>query len=45
MLPLHHRDPFNRMLIAQTQIEDMMLVSADSTFNQYDVSILWAANP
>lgn len=43
-LPLHHRDPFDRMLIAQTQIEDMMLVSADSTFNQYDVSILWAAN-
>ncbi len=43
-LPLHHRDPFDRMLIAQTQMEDMMLVSADSMFNQYDVSILWAAS-
>lgn len=44
-LPLHHRDPFDRMLIAQAQIEDMTLVSADSIFNQYsDVSILWAGD-
>jgi PIN domain nuclease of toxin-antitoxin system len=43
-LPLHHRDPFDRMLIAQTQLEDMTLVSADSTFNQYEVSLLWAAS-
>ncbi|NEP11922.1 MAG: type II toxin-antitoxin system VapC family toxin [Symploca sp. SIO2C1] len=44
VLPLHHRDPFDRMLIAQAQIEDMMLVSADSIFNQYEVSLLWAAS-
>ncbi|WP_425445549.1 type II toxin-antitoxin system VapC family toxin [Tychonema bourrellyi] len=44
-LPLHHRDPFDRMLIAQAQIEDMTLVSADSMFKQYsDITILWAAN-
>jgi len=43
-LPLHHRDPFDRMLIAQAQVEDMILVSADSTFNQYEVSLLWAAS-
>jgi PIN domain nuclease of toxin-antitoxin system len=42
-LPLHHRDPFDRMLIAQAQIEEMMLVSADSMFNKYDISLLWAA--
>lgn len=42
-LPLHHRDPFDRMLIAQAQIEDMTLVSADSMFNKYDISLLWAA--
>lgn len=42
-LPLHHRDPFDRMLIAQAQIEDMTLVSADLAFNQYEVSLLWAA--
>lgn len=44
MLPLHHRDPFDRMLVAQAQIEDMMLVSADPMFRLYDVSLLWAAN-
>lgn len=43
-LPLHHRDPFDRMLIAQAQIEHMTLVSADSMFSQYDVPILWAAS-
>jgi PIN domain nuclease of toxin-antitoxin system len=44
-LPLHHRDPFDRMLIAQAQLEDMTVVSADATFRQYsDVSIIWAAN-
>ncbi|MFB2773533.1 type II toxin-antitoxin system VapC family toxin [Pelatocladus sp. BLCC-F211] len=44
-LPLYHRDPFDRMLIAQAQSEDMTLVSADSIFKKYsDVSILWAAN-
>jgi len=44
-LPLHHRDPFDRMLIAQAQIEEMTLVSADSMFKQYsDISLLWAAN-
>ncbi|MEH2150063.1 type II toxin-antitoxin system VapC family toxin [Nostoc sp.] len=42
-LPLHHRDPFDRMLIAQAQIEEMTLVSADSMFNKYDISLLWAA--
>ncbi len=43
-LPLHHRDLFDRMLIAQAQVEEMTLVSADSTFNQHEVSLLWAAS-
>jgi PIN domain nuclease of toxin-antitoxin system len=44
-LPLHHRDPFDRILIAQAQIEDMTLVSADAIFGKYnDVSILRASN-
>lgn len=44
-LPLHHRDPFDRMLIAQAQSENITLVSADVIFRQYnDVSILWATN-
>ncbi len=43
-LPLFHRDPFDRMLIAQSQLEAMTLVSADSMFNKYDVSVIWAAS-
>ncbi len=44
-LPLHHRDPFDRMLIAQVQAENLTLVRADAMFRQYnDFSILWAAN-
>jgi len=44
-LPLHHRDPFDRMLIAQAQLEDITLVSADAIFRQYNnVAIVWAAN-
>ncbi|OYD98579.1 PIN domain nuclease [Nostoc sp. 'Peltigera membranacea cyanobiont' 213] len=42
-LPLHHRDPFDRMLIAQAQIEEMTLVSSDSMFKKYDISLIWAA--
>lgn len=43
-LPLHHRDPFDRMLIAQAQVEGITLVSADAMLDQYEVSLLWAAN-
>jgi PIN domain nuclease of toxin-antitoxin system len=44
-LPLHHRDPFDRMLIAQAQMESMILVTADSMFKEYqDTTIFWAGN-
>lgn len=44
-LPLHHRDPFDRMLIAQAQLEAITLVTADAMFKQYsDILILWASN-
>lgn len=36
-LPAHHRDPFDRMLIAQARIEDLTIVSRDATFDRYDV--------
>ena len=36
-LPLHHRDPFDRMLIAQARSETMVLLTADSAFRRYDV--------
>ena len=40
-LPDHHRDPFDRMLIAQALVEGMTLVSADAKFAPYPVPILW----
>jgi PIN domain nuclease of toxin-antitoxin system len=40
-LPLHHRDPFDRMLIAQAQVEDAVLISADPAVRAYDVRVEW----
>jgi PIN domain nuclease of toxin-antitoxin system len=40
-LPDHHRDPFDRILMAQTLVEGMTLVSADAKFAPYSVPILW----
>lgn len=40
-LPLHHRDPFDRLLIAQAREEGMALVSRDEAFRAYDVARLW----
>lgn len=39
-LPAHHRDPFDRMLVAQAQAEDLTLVSRDRAFEQYEVDLL-----
>ena len=41
-LPLIHRDPFDRMLIAQAQVEDLTLVTRDSEIPKYDVAVLVA---
>lgn len=40
-LPWHHRDPFDRLLIAQAQTLKLPIVSNDQRFNQYDVELLW----
>lgn len=40
-LPWHHRDPFDRLLVAQASIEDHALVSADSRIASYDVDVVW----
>ncbi|MBL4760168.1 MAG: type II toxin-antitoxin system VapC family toxin [Mariprofundaceae bacterium] len=40
-LPSHHRDPFDRMLIAQAQCEQLQLISVDAYFSDYDVDVLW----
>ena len=39
-LPLHHRDPFDRMLVAQARLEGMTLATADATLASYDVPLL-----
>jgi PIN domain nuclease of toxin-antitoxin system len=41
-LPPHHRDPFDRMLVAQAQAEGLTLVTHDRLLAPYDVEILWA---
>jgi PIN domain nuclease of toxin-antitoxin system len=41
-LPPHHRDPFDRLLIAQAQLERMPLLTADRALAPYDVRIRWA---
>ena len=40
-LPFHHRDPFDRMLIATAQCEGLTLLTADSHIGKYDISTLW----
>ena len=40
-LPAHHRDPFDRMLIAQARLERVALLSADEEFDAYEVDRIW----
>ncbi|MGD0041555.1 MAG: type II toxin-antitoxin system VapC family toxin [Isosphaeraceae bacterium] len=40
-LPDHHRDPFDRMLISQSQIEGIILMSGDTKLAPYGIPILW----
>jgi len=40
-LPLHHRDPFDRMLIAQALEEGLPIVTADPLFARYPVEVIW----
>lgn len=40
-LPFHHRDPFDRLLIAQSIVENVPLVSADGTFDEYSIDRIW----
>lgn len=41
LLPFHHRDPFDRLLIAQAQVEGWPLVSVDAVFDFYSVQREW----
>lgn len=41
-LPHHHRDPFDRLLIAQAKLEGWPIVTADQQFEAYDVKLIRA---
>ena len=43
-LPLHHRDPFDRLLVAQARAENMAIVSSDSLLDDYGVRRIWGAD-
>ena len=40
-MPLHHRDPFDRLLVAQAKVEQMTLVSVDDKLDAYGIDRLW----
>ncbi|MDD5037623.1 MAG: type II toxin-antitoxin system VapC family toxin [Methylococcaceae bacterium] len=42
-LPWHHRDPFDRLIIAQALVENMAVVSSDQIFDQYGIKRLWCS--
>jgi PIN domain nuclease of toxin-antitoxin system len=39
-LPMHHRDPFDRLLISQARLEGLTILTADRRFSAYDVSVI-----
>ena len=40
-LPFHHRDPFDRLLVAQAMVEGFALLSIDSALDSYDITRIW----
>jgi PIN domain nuclease of toxin-antitoxin system len=40
-LPFHHRDPFDRLIVAQAMTEGMTIISKDELFDDYEVTRLW----
>lgn len=40
-LPMHHRDPFDRLLLAQAKVEEMTIITCDQDMPKYGVALLW----
>ncbi|MDJ0766422.1 MAG: type II toxin-antitoxin system VapC family toxin [Myxococcota bacterium] len=40
-LPLHHRDPFDRLLIAQARVANLPILTADRDFASYEIAVTW----
>ncbi len=44
-LPLYHKDPFDRLIIAQSLVENLTIISKDSAFDAYAIKKLWQIDP
>ena len=40
-LEFHHRDPFDRLIVAQSKLEDMKIVTRDKNFQKYNAKVIW----
>jgi len=40
-LPFHHKDPFDRLILIQAELENLKLASADNVFGYYDIDLFW----
>ena len=40
-LPFHHRDPFDRLIIAQSMVEDIPIITSDGAFDHYPIARIW----
>jgi PIN domain nuclease of toxin-antitoxin system len=40
-LPFHHRDPFDRLLVAQAMVENIPILSNDPLISQYPIQVIW----
>ena len=41
VLPFHHKDPFNRLIIAQSVVESLLVVTSDAAFDLYKIERIW----
>jgi PIN domain nuclease of toxin-antitoxin system len=41
ILPFHHQDPFDRIIISQAIVEDLTVISKDNQFSKYNINIVW----
>jgi PIN domain nuclease of toxin-antitoxin system len=41
VLPMHHRDPFDRLIIAQARVEGLPVITTDGQLGRYDIEIIW----
>jgi PIN domain nuclease of toxin-antitoxin system len=40
-LPMHHRDPFDRLLVAQAEVDGLAFITADTGMSDYEIDVVW----